>query len=218
MKLTLHGYWRSGASYRVRIALNLKGLSYAQVPHNLHKGGHRDPAYLTINPQGVVPTLVADADVLTQSPAILEWLEESYPTPPLLPASTADRAVVRAMAALIGYDIHPLNNLRVLAALRAGAGASEAVISDWRARWTADGFSILEEFISRHGRGFAFGRSPTLVDCYLVPQLYTARRFGVDVTPYPNILAAVETALRLPAVAAAHPNEQPDAVSPVPSD
>lgn len=207
-QITLHGYWRSGTSYRTRIALNLKGLAYHQVTHDLRTGEQRGDHYRALNPQGLVPALEANGAVLTQSPAILEWLEERYPDPPLLPADLTDRALVRAMAAAVACDIHPLNNLRVLNAVRAlGADA----VPDWIARWTGDGFAALEVLIARHGDGFAFGAAPTLADCHLVPQVYAAERFGVDLTPYPRLLAAADRARALPAVAAAHPDRQPDA-------
>lgn len=211
MALVLHNYWRSSASYRVRIALNLKGLDYAQVTHDLRTGAQRAPGYKALNPQGMVPALEADGAVLTQSPAILEWLEERYPAPALLPADADSRAVVRAMAALIACDIHPLNNLRVLSALRETFAATPEQVSGWIARWISDGFAALEDMIARHGGRFAFGDTPTLADCCLVPQVYSAERFGVDLAPYPRLRAAVEAALTLPAVATAHPARQPDA-------
>ncbi|WP_419808009.1 maleylacetoacetate isomerase [Sphingomonas sp.] len=205
--MILHGYWRSGTTYRTRIALALKGLSYEQVGHDLRTGEQRSAAFLTLNPQGLVPALETDDGVLTQSPAILEWLEERYPEPPLLPAAPGDRAIVRAMAATIACDIHPLNNMRVLKAVRALGGDADA----WAAGWIGDGFAALEAMIARHGAGFAFGDRPTLADCHLVPQVYSAERFGVDLAPYPQLMAATERARALPAVQAAHPDEQPDA-------
>lgn len=205
--LKLHGYWRSGTSYRTRIALNLKGLAYEQVGVDLRTGVQKSPEYLALNPQGLVPALEADGRVLTQSPAILEWLEETYPEPPLLPKHPADRAEVRAMAALIGCDVHPLNNLRVLRAI----GELGAEQNAWAGRWIAAGFEALERHVERRGCRFSFGDAPTLADCYLVPQVYSARRFEVDLSPYPRLLA-VEGALQaLPAVATAHPDRQPDA-------
>ena len=209
--MRLHGYWRSGTSYRVRIALGLKGVAFEQVPVNLLAGDQRGEAYRALNPQALVPALEVDGAVLTQSPAILEWLEERYPDPPLLPASANDRATVRAIAALIGCDVHPLGNLRVLNALRSGFGADDAAVKHWAVRWIGDGFAALETMIARHGDGLAFGNSPTLADCYLVPQVYSAERFGVDLIPYPRLLAAAERARALPAFAAAHPDRQPDA-------
>ncbi|SFP87547.1 maleylacetoacetate isomerase [Sphingomonas rubra] len=209
MTLTLHGYWRSGTSYRVRLALALKNIPYQQATHDLRRGGQRAPDYLALQPQGLVPALDTGDAVLTQSPAILEWLEERYPDPPLLPADPTDRAIVRAMAALIACDIHPLNNLRVLTALRTDFAADEAQVNAWIARWIATGFAALETMVQRHGAGFAFGDTPTLADCHLVPQLYAAERFAVDLAPYSALVAA---GARLRALApSAHPDAQPDA-------
>lgn len=209
--LTLHGYWRSGTSYRARIALNLKGLSYAQVTHDLRQGEQRDPAYLRLQPQGLVPALDTGDVTLIQSPAILEWLEETYPVPPLLPPDRDSRAIVRAMASVVGCDIHPLNNLRVLNSLRQDLGADTAAVKAWIARWIEAGFSALEMLVSEHGDGFAFGAAPTLADVYLVPQVYSAERFGVDLSPFPRLLAAAAAARALPAFARAEPAAQPDA-------
>ncbi|MEG3163219.1 maleylacetoacetate isomerase [Sphingomonas sp. PB2P19] len=209
--MILHGYWRSSAAYRVRIALALKGVAYDHATHDLRIGAQAEPEYRLIAPQGLVPAIEADGDVLTQSPAILEWLEERYPAPALLPAGLHDRAVVRAMAATIACDIHPINNLRVLQTLRRDFGADEAAVTAWIARWIADGFAALEVQIARHGDGFAFGATPTIADCCLVPQVYAAERFAVDLTPYPRLMAAANAARALPAFQAAHPDRQPDA-------
>ena len=211
MSLTLHGYWRSTTAYRVRIALAVKGVEYAQVTHDLRKGAQRDAGYRALNPQGLVPALETDDGILTQSPAILEWIDETYPDPPLLPVGANDRAIVRAMAATIACDIHPVNNLRILNALRAEFGADEAAVNYWISRWIGDGFAALETQIARYGDGFAFGAIPTIADCHLVPQVYSAERFGVDLSPYPKLKAAAENARALPAFAAAHPDRQPDA-------
>lgn len=214
MSLTLHGYWRSGTSYRTRIALNLKGLDYAQVTHDLRKGEQKDPAYLALQPQGLVPALeVGEGDerrAIPQSVAILEWLEDVYPEPALLPADPADRAMVRAMCAAIGSDIHPVNNLRILKQLKR-MGHDQEAIDGWARHWIAEGFSALETTIARHGVGHCFGDTMTLVECYLVPQVYSAERFGADLSPYPALMTAYEAALADPAVAAAHPDRQPDA-------
>jgi maleylpyruvate isomerase len=209
--LRLHGYWRSTASYRVRIALGLKGLAYEQVAHDLRRNAHREPGYLALNPQGLVPVLETPDGVLSQSTAIIEWLEEVYPDPPLLPASPGDRAAVRAMAAMIACDIHPLGNLRVLRRLRHEYGCDEAQVSAWIAGWIAEGFVPLEALIAKRGGRYAFGDSLTMADCLLVPQHYGAERYEVDLTPYPAICAAVRNALEHPAVAAAQPGLQADA-------
>lgn len=205
--MILHGYWRSGAAYRVRIGLNLKGLNYEQNPVELRTGEQRSKAYLSLNPQGLVPALEADGQVLTQSLAILEWLEDRYPDPALLPGPSADRAVVRAMATIVACDIHPLNNLRVLKAV----GALGAVQNDWAAQWIAPGFDALEALIAQHGRGWAFGDQPGLADCFLVPQTFSARRFEIDVSAWPRIAAIDAMAAAHPAFQAAHPANQPDA-------
>ena len=211
--VTLHGYWRSSAAYRVRIALNLKGVAFAQVSHDLRTGAQRDPHYLALAPHGLVPALEVGDTRLIESPAILEWIEATWPTPPLLPEDEEARAIVRSMAALIGCDIHPLNNLRVLNRLKADFGASQAQLQGWIHHWIAAGFDALDPLIARHGAAYAFGDRPTLADCYLVPQLYNARRYDLDLSPWPHLLAAGEAALRLPPFAAAHPDQQPDADS-----
>ncbi len=209
--MILHGYWRSTTSYRVRIALNLKGLRYDTETHDLRTGAQRDERYRHLNPQGLVPALETHSGVLTQSPAILEWLEEVYPQPPLLPGEPSARAMVRAMVALVACDIHPLNNLRVLETLRRDFAATPDQVNRWIAGWIADGFAALETLIERHGDGFAWGDAPTLADCNLVPQVYSAERFGVDLAPYPRLTGAAERARALPAFADAHPDRQPDA-------
>jgi len=209
--LKLHGYWRSGAAYRVRIALNYKDLGYSQIAHDLRKGEQHDPAYRERAPQGLVPLLEAGDFAVGQSLAIIEWLEERYPDPPLLPAGPNNRAIVRAMAATIACDIHPLNNLRVLNALRSEFQADRGQVLAWTQRWIADGFAALETMVARHGGAFAYGNHPTIADCFLVPQFYSAERFEVDLGPYPELRARVERAIDLPAFAAAHPSVQPDA-------
>ncbi|MDP1777441.1 MAG: maleylacetoacetate isomerase [Brevundimonas sp.] len=209
--MILHGYWRSGAAYRTRIALALKGLDYDQRGVDLRTGGQRSEAFVSLNPQGMVPALEVDGVVLTQSPAILEWLEEAHPVPSLLPTAPVDRAHVRAMAALIGCDIHPLNNLRVGKALRETFGADQAAVDAWAARWILPGFEALEALVARHGAGWCFGDAPTLADCYLIPQIYSARRFKVPLEVFPHLLAIDAAAARHPAFIAAHPDAQPDA-------
>jgi len=210
MKLTLHSAWRASAPYRVRIGLNLKGLDYAIAPVDLVSSQHQGEAYRALNAQALVPTLDVDGRPLTQSLAILEWLDETVPEPRLLPADPFDRATVRAMAEIIACDIHPVNNLRILRALT-GLGVDQDGRDAWAQRWITDGFTALEPMVARHGRGYAFGAAPGLADCCLVPQVYNAARFHVDMTPFPAISAAVARALEHPAIAAAHPNLQPDA-------
>lgn len=210
-RLTLHGYWRSGAAYRVRIALSLKRLPYESRTHDLRTGAQRDPAYLAHNPQGLVPTLETQTIRLTQSPAILEWLDERYPVPPLLPTAPDQRAIVRSMAAIVCCDIHPLNNLRVLNALRQDLGASEAQVSRWIGGWITSGFEALERAIETHGGAYSVGDSPTLADCCLVPQVYSARRFAVDLSAFPRITAVDHRCGELEAFAQARPEAQADA-------
>ncbi len=209
--LVLHGYWRSSASYRVRIALNLKGLSFAQVTHDLRLGEQRDPAYLTLAPQGLVPALAEGSDTYFQSPAILEMLDERWPEPRLIPQSPKDAAMVRAMAAVIGCDIHPLGNLRVLQALRQDFAADEMQIKAWRHRWMGEGLRAMEVMLESFGGSFSYGDRPTLADCYLIPQLYNAKRFEISLEQYPRLGAVDATCATLPAFAAAHPEQQPDA-------
>jgi maleylpyruvate isomerase len=210
--LKLFDYWRSGSAYRTRIALNLKGLSYESQAINLRAMVHRSAEYLTVNPQGLTPALVVDGRVLTQSLAIFEWLEETYPHRPLLPDAPWARAMARAMVALVACDIHPLNNVRVLRALKDDFDADERQVSAWTQRWIAQGFEALEVLIAAHGGQFAFGDSPTFADCALVPQIYSADRFGVDMSPYPRIAAIGRRCAALPAFADAHPDLRPDAV------
>jgi maleylpyruvate isomerase len=211
MAIILHDYWRSGAAYRVRIALNLKGVAYDQIPVDLRAGAHCADAYLALNPQGLVPALEAEGEILTQSPAILEWIEQSWPDPALLPADPAGRAEVRALTAIVVCDIHPLHNLRVMRSLKNDLGADEAQIAAWTKRWIEAGFNALETRIARDGAGWAWGAAPTLADCALVPQIYSARRFEVDLAPYPALRALEARAADHPAFAAAHPNRQADA-------
>jgi len=209
--IRLHGYWRSGAAYRVRIGLALKGVAYEQVHHDLRTGAQRADDYARLNPQRLVPTLEAGDLVLTQSVAILEWLDECHPQPPLLPGDPNGRAIVRSMAATIASDTHPLHNLRVLNALRKEFGADDAGVQRWIAHWLGDGLAAVDRLVDRHGNGFAYGDRPTLADCCIVPALYAARRFAVDLTRFPALVDAGERAMALPEIAAAHPDRQPDA-------
>jgi maleylpyruvate isomerase len=210
-KLVLHGYWRSGTSYRTRIALNVKNLTYEQAPIDLRAGEQKAEAFRALNPQALVPALETEYGILTQSSAILEWLEERYPEPALLPGTAAGRAIVRAMAMTVACDIHPLNNLRVLKYLKGPLGQEQPAIDAWAGHWIAEGFGALEQMIARHGGRFAFGDTLTLADCHLMPQYYSAQRLGVDCTPYPRLVAAAENAMAVQAVAAAHPDNQPGA-------
>lgn len=209
--LVLHGYWRSGTSYRTRIALNLKGLAYREMAVNLLEGEQTNEAYLALNPQGLVPALETGNIVLTQSSAILEWLDERYPDPPLLPPDTDARAVVRAMAMTVACDIHPLNNLRVLKAIKRDLHANEAARQAWTTRWITDGFSALETMIARHAGTYAYGDIPTIADCHLVPQVYSAERFNVPLDRYPELLRVVGNARNHPAIKAADPDNCTDA-------
>lgn len=211
--LVLAGFFRSGTSHRVRIALNLKGLPYEYEAISLPKQQHRSAAFLALNAQGLVPVLKVHGEPLTQSPAIIEWLEEVYPAPPLLPAAPAARARVRAIAAAVSCDMHPINNLRVLNQLRAEFNADEAKVTSWCRHWIDAGFAALEsDFGADTGRaGFCYGKAPTLADCYLIPQMFSARRFGVDLEPYPCLREIEATCAALPAFAQAAPDRQPDA-------
>ena len=209
--LVLHGYWRSSASYRVRIALNLKQLAYSQVTHDLRRGEQTKPAFRGIAPAGLVPALEFAGEAFVQSLAILEWLEESWPIPPLLPAAPRQRAIVRGMVGIIVADTHPLNNLRVIKYLKSDLQQSQQACDAWIAHWIEEGFGALEEMVAQHGGTYAFGDQPTMADCCLVPQVYNAERFGVDLSRFPGVRAAAATARAHPAFAAAHPDLQPDA-------
>jgi maleylpyruvate isomerase len=211
--MQLHNFFRSGTSHRTRIALNLKGLNYDYVAVDLRKNAHQGNAFKALNPQGLVPALVDGDRVLTQSVAIIEWLEERYPTPALLPTDINDRAHVRAMAGIVGCDIHPVNNKRILDTLRATFGADEAAINSWCGTWISAGFAALEAMLQAdNSRGaFCFGNAPTIADVYLIPQVEGARRFKVDLTPYPAILAIDQACAQLPAFRDAVPAVQPDA-------
>lgn len=213
--MKLYTYFRSSAAYRVRIALELKGLTYEAVPvHLLRDGGeHRRDDYLARNPQGFVPALEHGGSVLAQSLAIIEYLDELHPEPPLLPAEPLARAQVRSMALAIACDVHPLNNLRVLNYLRARFGAGEDAVGAWIRHWIAEGFRALESQARRcsHDGRHLFGSAVTLADVCLVPQMYNARRFACDLAPYPLLCAVTAHLESLPAFARAAPEAQPDA-------
>lgn len=209
--MKLHGYFRSSAAYRVRIAMNLKGLTAEHLSHHLRKGEQFAPAYLAINPQGLVPVLENDAGaVLTQSLAIIEWLDETCPKPPLLPEGPLRRARVRAFAMAIACDTHPVQNLKVLLRLRK-LGLPQETVTEWAAWANREGLSACETLIKNEPGPFCFGDAPTLADVCLVPQLGNARRFGVDVSVYPRLLEAEAAAKAMPAFANAAPELQPDA-------
>ncbi len=214
--MKLYSYWRSSAAYRVRLALAYKAVAYTTVPVHLLAGGgeqHR-AAYRALQPQGLVPALVDDdGTVLFQSLAILEYLEERYPGPPLLPAGSRDRAFVRAFALALACDVHPLSNLRVLRYLEDPLGADEDARGRWIRHWIGLGFEACESMIARRGAEgpFVCGPGPTFAEVCLVPQLYNARRYGCDLSPYPGLLRADEAARALPSFAAAVPERQPDA-------
>jgi maleylacetoacetate isomerase len=214
-ELRLYSYWRSSASYRVRIGLELKGLDYEYVPVHLLAGGGQQfsPVYTTLNPQARVPTLVTPDGPLTQSMAILEWLEEWQPMPPLLPTLRDARARVRAMAQLMIADVQPLMNIAAGRALRDRMAASDDAIQAWRGEWARRGFTALEQLLEREplqGR-CCVGDMPTLADACLVPQCYSARRFGVDLAPWPRVEAIEQHCLSLAAFRRAAPEQQPDA-------
>ena len=203
----LHDYFRSSAAYRVRIALNLKGVDYDRHSVNLAAGGQKDPAYLTLNPQGFVPMLEIDDLRLTQSLSIAVYLDQKYPDPPLMPRDPADGAHVRALAMTVACDIHPLNNLRVLKYLSGTLDATQDQSDAWYAHWVTEGLAALEALAAPRAGAFLFGDTPTLADVMLVPQLYNARRFAVPIAPYPTLRRADESASALAAFAAAHPDK-----------
>jgi len=211
--MKLYTYFRSSAAFRVRIALNLNAMSYESVPVDLRPGAHRQPDYLARNPQGLIPALEDAGAVIGQSLAIIEYLEEIRPQPPLLPRAALDRARVRSMALAIACDIHPLNNLRVLNYLRAPLGHEQAAVDTWYRHWIAEGFRSLEEQ-AKHSTGdgrHMFGTELTLADICLVPQMFNARRLNSNLEPFPTLRAICAHLEALPAFAGAAPNAQPDA-------
>lgn len=211
-----YNYFRSGTSHRLRIALNLKGVQADYIAVDLRHEEHLQDAFKRLNPQGLVPALVLDdGQVLTQSPAIIEWLEERHPQPPLLPQSAEARAQVRALAALVGCDIHPIHNRRVLEYLRHQFGADEAAIQQWCGHWITAGFDAYEALLASHAQPgpYSWGQTPTLADVYLVPQVESARRFQVDLARWPRITAVDAACAQLDAFAQASPWVQSDSPS-----
>ena len=211
--MQLFSFFRSGTSHRLRIALNLKGLATEYVAVDLRTEAHQSADYKALNPQGLVPTLVKDSKVMTQSPAIIEWLEETHPTPALLPTSPDDRAHVRALAAMVACDIHPINNRRILEYLRHTLKTDEAAINTWCAHWITLGFDAYEALLAadQHREAFSFGDRPGLADVYLVPQVESARRFKLDMARWPLITAVDAACMALEAFQKAAPAQQPDA-------
>ena len=202
----LYDYFRSSAAYRVRIALNLKGVDYEQRSINLAAGAQKGAAYRALNPQGFVPMLVIDGYQLTQSLAICNYLNSTVPNPPFVPDDPADRAHVLALALMVACDIHPLNNLRVLKYLEGALGQSQDAKDEWYRHWVTEGLAALEEMAAPRAGAFLLGDTASLADICLVPQLYNARRFAVPIAPYPSLRRADESASALPAFAAAHPD------------
>ena len=213
--LTLYSYWRSSAAYRVRIGLNIKGLDYRIQPVHLVRDGGEQRAenYRALNPQQLVPTLLHGERRIIQSMAILEYLDECWPKPALLPADARGRARVRALSQLVACDIHPLNNLRVLQYLKRELGAEQSATDEWTRHWMREGFSAMQAMLadSTETGTFCHGESPTMADCCLIPQLYNARRFELDLAPYPELTRIETNALALPAFDRARPENQPDA-------
>ena len=211
--MKLYNFWRSGTSHRLRIVLNLKGLSAEYIAVHLGKEAHLTETFKAVNPQQLVPALDTGEQVLIQSPAIIEWLEEKHPQPALLPADADGRARVRALAAIVGCDIHPINNRRILEYLRKTFGADEAAINAWCGTWIGAGFDAYEALLAADpNRGaFSVGNAPTIADAYLVPQVESARRFKVDVSRWPLISAVEQACMALPAFQDAAPARQPDA-------
>lgn len=209
----LHGFFRSSTSFRVRAALNLKGLSYAQTTYILRKGEHRGEDYLSLNPQGLVPVLETPSGMIPQSLAILEWLDETYPEPPFLPDDALGRARVRALAHMVALDVHPINNLRVLFYLRDRFGADDEAQAVWFLHWVTEAFTALEQRLSseRETGRFCHGDTPGFADLCLVGQIVNNRRFGVNMAPFPTLERIFNVCMDIPAFQDAMPDNQPDA-------
>ncbi|HEY8873143.1 MAG TPA: maleylacetoacetate isomerase [Stellaceae bacterium] len=210
--MKLYGYFRSSAAFRVRIALNLKKLDYENAFVHLRRGDQTQPEFLRLNPQGLVPALEVDEHRLIQSLPIIEYLDEMHPEPPLLPRDAAGRARVRALAAIVACDIHPLNNLRVLRYLHRPLGVDQDAVETWYNHWIDSGFGALEGLLAgdRRTAAFCHGERPGLADIALVPQVVNAERYRLDLAPYPTIARIFENCMKLDAFAAAHPERQPD--------
>ena len=210
--MKLYTYFRSSAAFRVRIALNLKGLAYEPAFVHLPRGEHRAAAYGAVNPQALLPTLEDGGRLLTQSLAILEYLEETHPAPPLLPNDAFERARVRSLAMLVACEIHPVNNLRVLQHLKRALGQSEEQVSGWYRHWIGDGLAKLEADLARPGTGmYCHGNLTTVADCCLVPQVFNAQRYQCDTSPYPTVMRVFAACMKLDAFDRAQPAKQPDA-------
>ena len=211
--MKLYGYFRSSAAFRVRIAMNLKGLAYAPEFVHLPRGEHRKPEYASLNPQGLVPTLEDGGRLLTQSLAIIEYLEETHPNPPLLPKEPFARARARSLALLVACEIHPLNNLRTLTYLKKELGQSEEKVNAWYRHWIADGMAKLEGALAKTpGSGkYSQGDAPGIADCCLVPQVFNAQRYKCDLGPYPTVIRVFDACMQLEAFERAQPSKQPDA-------
>ena len=210
--MKLYGFFRSSAAFRVRIALNLKRLDYESAFIHLRRGDQRQPGFLEVNPQGLVPALETDGQALIQSLPIIEYLDERHPEPPLLPGDAAGCARVRALAAIVACDIHPINNLRVLRYLQRPLGHDQAAIGAWYNHWIDSGFAAFERLLAGDPRTGAFchGDAPGLADIALVPQVVNAGRYSLDLAPYPTIVRVYESCMKLDAFAAARPERQPD--------
>ena len=210
--MRLYTYFRSSAAFRVRIALNLKGVDYEPQFVHLAKGEHLQPAYRAINPQGLLPALEVDGALLAQSLAIIEYLEETNPLPPLLPRDPLGRARVRGLSLIVACEIHPLNNPRVLKYVKNALGHSQEEVDAWYRHWIADGLAKLEAELDRPGTGrCCHGDAPSMADCCLVPQIFNARRFNCDLAPYPAVMRVFDACMQLDAFDRAQPGKQPDA-------
>jgi len=212
--MKLYTFFRSSASFRVRIALNYKGLPYEPVIVSLPKGEHAGPAFRAVNPQGLVPALEDSGHVLSQSLAIMEYLDEAHPGPKLLPADPIARAYVRAFSQLVACEIHPMNNLRTLKYIKKTYNLDEEGVNSWYRHWIAEGFALMETFLleeGEHGR-HVYRDQITMADCCLVPQVFNAQRYQCDLNPYPTVMRIFDECMKIEAFIAAQPSKQPDAV------